>query len=311
MKLFSKEEKMDKSPNPLSESDNKSGYSAMMAQAISDYERSIATIIFLCIKNLEFELGAKKLTQVLTGKQTKFITDHHIQKNPAFSLLKQFSSRDLKAIIEILEATGYLRKQNVKWDIDVLCLTDRADAVLRGEEEFEASFIDPLSENDFIELDNNQEKLYEILRRLRYSLATDNGLPAYTVCHDRALRLMAVNKPHTIDELLALKGIGKTFVDKYSDEFLAIIDEYSIEGETKDDPQIEVTEEGTAEAVVNDDTANEMTCKKCMLYRADECIGEREICEFFRPSPDIPPEIIETWPTEMGGPYGTLHNDRR
>ena len=51
-------------------------------------------------------------------------------------------------------------------------------------------------------------------------------------------------------------------------------------------------------------------CKRCMLYIADECIGNAGGCEFYKLAPHISEEEKELWPKEMGGAYGTLHKDR-
>ena len=68
---------------------------ALIAKTVGDYEKSIVKIILLCIDNLEFGLGTTKITQILRGSQTKFITDCELQHNVSFSLLKQFSKNDI------------------------------------------------------------------------------------------------------------------------------------------------------------------------------------------------------------------------
>lgn len=196
---------------------------SMMIKAISEYESSIAKIIFLCIKNLDFELGANKLAQILTGTQTRFITDYELQNNPAFSLLKQYSQNDIKKIVSILEMCDYLTYEDVGRHMSVLVLTRKAKDFLEGKQELEASFIDAITEHDFIELDEDQLELYEELRELRYSLAKSMDLPAYTVCYDKTLRKMAQCVPKSEEELLAIKGIGPTFIEKYGEQFLALI----------------------------------------------------------------------------------------
>lgn len=204
----------------MSETNDKLDYKKMMGQAIGEYESSIAKIILLCIKNLEFGLGANKLAQILSGTQTKFITDYELQNNPAYSLLKQYSQKDIKNVIQALVDFGYLERVKVNFNVEVLDLTTKAILFLQGKEVFEASFIDQLTESDFIELDDNQNELYEKLRELRYSLAKTNDILAYSVCTDKSLRLMAVNLPDNEESLLEIKGIGKTFIDKYGEQFL-------------------------------------------------------------------------------------------
>ena len=207
-------------------------YKPLLFKAISDYEKSIATIILLCIQNLDFELGIQKLTQILTGKQTKFITDYGLNNNPAFSLLKQYSRKEVKEVIEILGLIGYIQQEDIGWNRNVLCLTEKAYEFLDGREDFEGSFIDALIRNDFIELNDNQVKIYEELRAKRYSIAKEKELPAYTICNDTSLRLMAFNSPSTKAELLKIKGIGDSFIEKYGDAFIHVLDEFrSMDGE--------------------------------------------------------------------------------
>lgn len=201
-------------------------YSKVMNKAISDYEKSIATIILLCIQDLEFQLGVNKLVQILTGTQTKFITDYELQNNLAFSLLKQYRKQDIKEVIEVLEIMGYIQQETVGWNIPVICLTDKAYDFLDGREEFEGSFIDVLSKSDFIELTDEQTDLYEYLRRKRAAIAKENDAPAYTVCYDRVLRVMALNKPRNDEELLTIKGIGPAFIEKYGEKFIKAIGEF-------------------------------------------------------------------------------------
>ena len=202
-------------------------YKKMMVQAIEEYESSIAKIVFLCIKSLEFGLGVNKLAQILAGTQTKFITDYELQNNPAFSLLKQYSQRDIKNVIKALESFGYLEYVQVSFNMEVLDLTQKALLFLQGKEPFEASFIDLLTESDFIELDEEQVQIYEDLRGLRNSLAKMNDVPAYIVCNDKSLRMMAVMLPKTEEDLLEIKGIGKVFVEKYGEQFISAMTAYT------------------------------------------------------------------------------------
>lgn len=72
----------------------------LIAQAICEYEKGIVKILLLCVDNLEFGLGINKLVQILKGGQTRFITDFSLQNNIDFSLLKQFSKKDIEYITQ-------------------------------------------------------------------------------------------------------------------------------------------------------------------------------------------------------------------
>lgn len=82
----------------------------MIAQAICEYEKGIVKILLLCVDNLEFGLGINKLVQILKGGQTRFITDFSLQNNIGFSLLKQFSKKDIEYITQKASEKANLRR---------------------------------------------------------------------------------------------------------------------------------------------------------------------------------------------------------
>lgn len=69
-------------------------------------------------------------------------------------------------------------------------------------------------------------ELFERLRRLRKRLADEEGVPAFVVFADTALREMADRRPITRDQLLRIRGIGPGELKKYGDVFLAEIARY-------------------------------------------------------------------------------------
>ena len=48
-------------------------------------------------------------------------------------------------------------------------------------------------------------------------------VPAYVIFSDATLAEMAARKPNTAAELLGVKGVGPTKVDKYGPSFLEVI----------------------------------------------------------------------------------------
>ena len=82
----------------------------LIAQAICEYEKGIVKILLLCVDNLEFGLGINKLVQISKGGQTRFITDFSLQNNIGFSLLKQFSKKDIEYITQKASEISFLRR---------------------------------------------------------------------------------------------------------------------------------------------------------------------------------------------------------
>ena len=199
----------------------------LIAKTIGDYERTIVKIILLCIDNLEFGLGTTKITQILRGSQTKFITDYGLQNNVSFSLLKQFSKNDMKYILNLMVETEYLDAKDYKFGTaGILKVGAKGYSLLEEDNELEFSFIDAITSSDFIELDDKGQIVYEALRKLRFKIATQNERPAFVICSEVQLINIADKLPVTKEEFLAIKGIGDSFIEKYYDEFSNEIKKY-------------------------------------------------------------------------------------
>ena len=66
-------------------------------------------------------------------------------------------------------------------------------------------------------------ELMSKLRAWRMAEAKRLGLPAFRICTDQVLKSIAVEEPADESDLLAIKGIGKHFVDKYASEIYRLI----------------------------------------------------------------------------------------
>jgi superfamily II DNA helicase RecQ len=65
--------------------------------------------------------------------------------------------------------------------------------------------------------------LFERLKAWRRLIANRQGLPPYMIFHDKTLWAVAMSKPTTSEELLALRGVGRGHVDKYGPEILELV----------------------------------------------------------------------------------------
>jgi superfamily II DNA helicase RecQ len=71
------------------------------------------------------------------------------------------------------------------------------------------------------ELSSADAPLFEALKAWRLQVA--DGKPAYTVAHNKTLTAIAAARPTDDDALLAISGIGPSFVEKYAPEVLALV----------------------------------------------------------------------------------------
>ncbi len=69
--------------------------------------------------------------------------------------------------------------------------------------------------------------LLEDLRKYRNSHARKSGKPKFHIVHDSALKQIAVDMPRSLDELLAIKGIGPDKADRYGIDMLNIVRQHA------------------------------------------------------------------------------------
>jgi ATP-dependent DNA helicase RecQ len=69
-------------------------------------------------------------------------------------------------------------------------------------------------------MSDDDRALFEKLRELRKRIAAEQGVPPYVIFHDTTLMAIAVDRPTSPEQLLALNGVGRTKLDKYGALFL-------------------------------------------------------------------------------------------
>ena len=67
------------------------------------------------------------------------------------------------------------------------------------------------------------EELFDRLRTWRRDRAAGDDVPAFVVFTDATLQLIAEHKPATEEELLRISGVGRSKLDRYGEELLALI----------------------------------------------------------------------------------------
>jgi len=72
-------------------------------------------------------------------------------------------------------------------------------------------------------LDGAAYALFEALRRHRLELARKQAVPPYVVASDRTLREIAHARPRTLEDLALIHGIGPAKLERYGEEWLAIV----------------------------------------------------------------------------------------
>jgi len=180
--------------------------------------------IFSCIIRLKERFGSTIVAQVLKGSKNKKITEFGFQNLSTYGIMKQYTEKEIRDTINILVADGYLNLTNGQYPI--LKITEKAVRVIKnGEKVYQK--IQKKQENL-----NEDNILFELLRKLRKEISTRENLPPYVIFSDSTLRDMAKSFPSNEEDLLMIKGVGQNKLKKYGESFLMEIKQYIEQNKT-------------------------------------------------------------------------------
>ncbi|EGP5178579.1 DNA helicase RecQ [Enterococcus faecium] len=176
-----------------------------------------AQMVLSCLKRMGENYGKQMLMKVLAGSKEQKLQALGFGHLSTYGLMKNQSQKETMQLIEYLISNGYLLTINGEYP--VLKVTERGIQVLKGQESVyrkEPKKVQQLS-------DEETDTLFEVLRELRTVLASEAGVPPYVVFSDSTLKEMSRIRPSSRLEMLQIKGVGQSKLDKYGEAFLSRI----------------------------------------------------------------------------------------
>lgn len=166
--------------------------------------------------------GLGHIEAVLTGQSNERVTQRQHDALSVFGIVSAEEAALIKPAARALQVRGALDTN----EHGGLMLGTQARAILRGEEALEL-VLPPArqrrSKRSGAEANPVGDPLFEALRELRRSLASDAGVPPYVIFHDSTLRELAAHRPASQAELANITGIGTRKREAYGDAFLEVI----------------------------------------------------------------------------------------
>ncbi|MGO2509433.1 MAG: ATP-dependent DNA helicase RecQ [Vibrio hibernica] len=187
-----------------------------------------------CVYRVNQSFGVGYVVEVLRGMQNIRVRDNGHDKITTYGIGKEHSHDYWVSIMRQLIHKGLL-SQNITRN-STLQLTEEARPLLRGDMELQLAVprLDTAvrsAKNEKLVTKNYDKKLFAKLRKLRKSIADEDGLPPYVVFSDATLVDMADILPTSYGEMLAVNGVGQRKLEKYADAFLDVIQEHLTLGE--------------------------------------------------------------------------------
>ncbi len=182
-----------------------------------------------CVFRTGQRFGVNYVVEVLLGKEDARIQRNGHQRATTFGIGREHNATEWRSIFRQLIAQAYL-------DIDPdghgsLQLTDKARPLLRGEARLqlrhqprpEKKARRERSSRPVVELQPDDQSLFEALRAHRLQFAKQQGVPPYVIFHDSTLVEMAARRPHSEAELRGITGVGETKLDRFGRSFIELI----------------------------------------------------------------------------------------
>jgi ATP-dependent DNA helicase RecQ len=178
-----------------------------------------------CIYRTGQRFGAGHVIDVLLGKTTDKVRQHGHAEVSTFGLGSDTSAEQWRSILRQLVVGGFVSADAERFG--ALVLTSESRPLLRGEVSLKLRE-DPKSvlgtkNKRRPRVSDADEELWHALRECRSRLAKDQGVPPYAVFHDATLFEMIEWRPSSLGAMRSINGIGEVKLDRYGEEFLAIL----------------------------------------------------------------------------------------
>jgi ATP-dependent DNA helicase RecQ len=195
------------------------------------------------------KFGAGQVIDILIGKQTAKVSQHRHDSLSVFGVGQDLTDTQWRAVVRQLLAQGVLA---VEGDYGTLLCTPASDEVLyRGRQirlrhdppraaqakpaqakpaKAARAAGDTAAAPVSAELPEAAAAVFEQLRAWRAAVAKEQGMPAYVIFHDAALRQIAMQLPSTLAELATVNGVGETKLARYGQLILDLLQDLKVRG---------------------------------------------------------------------------------
>jgi ATP-dependent DNA helicase RecQ len=170
--------------------------------------------------------GAAHVIDVLLGNATEKALRHRHERLSVFGIGADLAVPAWRSLLRQLIVRGFVQVDHSRFG--ALGLTDASRPLLRGEatlrvREDAKSAPRRKARAGTVEIKSEDEALWEALRDCRKRLAAEHDVPPYVIFHDATLKQMLLERPADREALLAIAGVGQAKLERYGEQFLAVL----------------------------------------------------------------------------------------
>ena len=225
-----------------------SNYCGNCSNCLSQFEETdvteIAQKLMGCVRQCRQRYGTNVIIDTVRGANTAKIRQYRMDENVYYASLAKVPTHRLRQVMNHLMLQEYLAV--TPDDYAIVKLTDKSARIL---EEGERIVMKMAKEQEPSEkkgaagktagkkktartpggfvLDEEEEQLFEVLRRLRGRIANAEGVPSYIVFSDKTLAHMCIVRPVNREQMLTVSGVGVFKYEKYGEQFLETVQDFT------------------------------------------------------------------------------------
>ena len=183
--------------------------------------------------------GLNTIIEAVHGADHSRMRQYGLTRNPFFGALKSRTIVRIRQIVNDLLVKEYLYRTTDEYP--VLKVTNKGMLLMQNADDSEriilklpkekkntnAAYEEKTGKNNPAEV--RYAELFERLRQRRYEIAQAQHIPPYVVFSDRTLKEMSTCLPVSMENMLSIHGVGKRKFEKFGNEFIEIIQNYSRE----------------------------------------------------------------------------------
>ena len=192
--------------------------------------------VLRAVADLRWDVGRMLLAKILKGSQAKALKRADYHRLHSHGLLAGLRLTDIVELIDHLLRLGYLKA--VGGDRPLVQLAARGRQALKanaaipvrlehpprpGEGDRRRTGSTPVAAGPSQIPSQGDENLFEALRSWRLDRARELGGPAFCVFADQTLREIARRRPASLEQLLAIKGVGPAKLGQYGAAVLEVV----------------------------------------------------------------------------------------
>lgn len=172
----------------------------------------------------EGKFGKGRIVQMLSGSKSQEILNNRLDQLTTYGILADKTTGYLNGLFRSMAEERLVITQT--GDYPLMTLSDKGEQVMLGKSDFELKWPDEAPTPVGLEQKDFDPQLYAMLKDLRYKMAKKDGVPQYIVFSNKVLEALTKYAPTSVEEGLAIPGIGEAKAQTYLPAFLEMIRTY-------------------------------------------------------------------------------------